>query len=248
MHQVKRAVIMAAGEGRRLRPVTYETPKPLIPVNGVRMIDTAIRALNANGISEIHVVVGYLKDRYAALPEQYPGLTLVENPYYDTCNNISSAFVARAFLSDAILMEADFLLHNPRMLRPAFARSCYCALPVARPNPNEWMLSLDGAGRIISCATDGSAGTHQLFGVSFWTAQDGARLQSHLEQAFLTEGRRDVYWDTLPLMRFYDEYALGVREIGANDIQEIDTLDDLIATDPTYVRYGAKTAKKVRGE
>ena len=88
MNKVKRAVIVAAGIGQRMRPLTLTTPKPLISVNGTRMIDSVIAALHANGITEIHVVVGWLKEAFASLPEQYPGLTLIENPYFDSCNNI----------------------------------------------------------------------------------------------------------------------------------------------------------------
>ena len=61
MHQIKRAIIMAAGTGSRMRPVTETIPKPMIRVNGVRMIDTVIHALHKNGIFEIYVVIGYLK-------------------------------------------------------------------------------------------------------------------------------------------------------------------------------------------
>ena len=57
MHQVKRAIIMAAGTGSRMRPVTLHTPKPLVAVGGRRMIDTVIDGLHANGIHEIHIVV-----------------------------------------------------------------------------------------------------------------------------------------------------------------------------------------------
>ena len=57
-HKAERAIIMAAGKGKRMQPLTLETPKPLIKVNGVRMIDTIIRGLHANGITEIYVVVG----------------------------------------------------------------------------------------------------------------------------------------------------------------------------------------------
>ncbi len=58
MHRVERAIIMAAGVGRRMQPVTLKVPKPLIRVNGVRMIDTIIQGLRRNGISEIYIVVG----------------------------------------------------------------------------------------------------------------------------------------------------------------------------------------------
>ena len=94
MQRVKRAIIMAAGIGKRMQPVTLYTPKPLVKVNGVRMIDTVIKGLHANGISEIYVVVGYLKEKFGCLKAEYPELTLIENPYYDTCNNISSLYVA----------------------------------------------------------------------------------------------------------------------------------------------------------
>ena len=51
MYKVERAIIMAAGIGKRMQPVTLETPKPLVRVNGIRMIDTVIRGLHKNGIT-----------------------------------------------------------------------------------------------------------------------------------------------------------------------------------------------------
>ena len=67
MHKACRAIIMAAGMGKRLQPITKKTPKPLIKVNGVRMIDTVIRGLQYNGIKEIYVVVGYMKEQFKEL-------------------------------------------------------------------------------------------------------------------------------------------------------------------------------------
>ena len=237
MHQIKRAVIMAAGKGIRLDPLTRTTPKPLIRVNGTRLIDTTIRALRTNGITEIYVVTGHLKECYAALPEEYPGLSLIENPYYDTCNNISSIFVAREHLSDAFITDADFLIRNPAILRPEFDRSCYCAKLVDEPNPAEWMLTLNDEGTVVSCVTDGSCGTHQLYGISMWTAEDGARLRAQVEEQFLVKKNRDIYWDTLPVFTYTKEYALGVRVMGHDDITEIDTLEDLAKVDAAYEKY-----------
>ena len=94
MYKVERAIIMAAGFGSRMSPLTLETPKPLVKVNGTRMIDTVIRGLHENGIYEIYVVVGYLKEQFYDLEKEYEGLKVIENPYYDTCNNISSLYLS----------------------------------------------------------------------------------------------------------------------------------------------------------
>src|SRR5699024_2677891 len=125
MNKVKRAIIMAAGFGSRMQPVTLETPKPLVKVNGVRMIDTVIRGLHNNGIYEIYVVVGYLKEQFERLKTEYPGLELIENPYYDTANNISSLYVAREHFEDFIILDVDQLIFNDSTLATEFDMSGY---------------------------------------------------------------------------------------------------------------------------
>ena len=77
MNRVKRAIIMAAGKGERLIPVTEEIPKPLVKVHGVRMIDTIIRGLHQNNIYEIYIVVGYLHEQFSILLQEYSGIKLL---------------------------------------------------------------------------------------------------------------------------------------------------------------------------
>ena len=117
MHKVERAIVMAAGLGKRMHPVTLTTPKPLVRVNGTRMINTIIDGLHSNGIYEIYVVVGYLKEKYAEFEKEYPDVKLIENPHYNTCNNISSLYVARNYIENAIILDGDQIIYNSSVLR-----------------------------------------------------------------------------------------------------------------------------------
>lgn len=121
MNRVRRAIIMAAGYGNRMLPITRNIPKPLIKVNGTAMIETIIRALLANNIEEIYIVVGYLKEQFKSLAEKYPMISLIENPYFDSCNNISSLYAAREYLEEAMILDGDQVIYNEKILSPYFS-------------------------------------------------------------------------------------------------------------------------------
>lgn len=241
-NRVERAIIMAAGKGKRMQPVTLTTPKPLVKVNGVRMIDTVIDALHTNGIHEIYIVVGYLKEQFTVLQEKYTGITLIDNPYYDTCNNISSLYVARDHICNTIILDGDQIIYHPEILTPDFTRSGYNCIWTDEET-DEWLLNVED-DIVTSCSRTGGAGGWQLFSVSRWNEADGKKLKRHLELEFDEKQNRQIYWDDVALFCHPEEYQLGVRQMYAGDILEIDNLDELIALDPSYARFGSKEETK----
>lgn len=234
MHKAERAVILAAGKGERLRPVTLDTPKPLVKVNGVRMIDTILNALLHNGIREIYVVTGYQKERFRELVCQYPQIVLIENPWFERCNNISSLYAAREHLENAFIIDGDQIIRNDAVLSPVFERSGYNAVWNDRPT-KEWMMTVQD-GIVTSCSRTGGAHAWQLYSISRWSAEDGQKLRRHVELEFEQRQNDQIYWDDIPMFCHAKEYTLGITEMQSQDVQEIDTLSELICADGSY-RY-----------
>ena len=232
MYKVERAIIMAAGKGTRMRPVTLHTPKPLVKVNGKRMIDSVIEALHKNGISEIYIVVGYLKDQFEILPKEYENVKLIENPFYDTCNNISSLYVARDYIENAIILDGDQIIYHEKILAPEFDRSGYNAV-WTDDETEEWLMTVE-KGIVTSCSRTGGKGGWQLYSVSRWNEADGKSLKHHLELEFNEKYNRQIYWDDVVMFCHADEYELGIRPMNADDVIEIDNLEELIALDGSY--------------
>ncbi len=231
MEQIKRAIILAAGEGKRLRPVTANMPKPLIKVNGVRFTDTIINALKSNGIHEIIIVAGYKKECVYEVYKDDPDIRIIENPYYMDGNNITSIYVAKDYLPGSFVIEGDQIIKNAAVFDPKIERSGYAAKFME--HAPEWAIKVEN-GRILDFSIEGRDNSYRLWGVSMWNEADGKKVSELVRKQFEDIKDLSVYWDELALSRAATDFDLGVREIGLGDIIEVDTFDELVSLDDSY--------------
>ena len=235
MNRVKRAIIMAAGVGNRMHPVTLATPKPLVKVHGVRMIDTAIRGLLENGIEEIIIVVGYLKERFQEVAADYPQVRLLENPWHDVANNISSIYTARDYLEEAMILEGDQYFLNGNVLMSDFEHSEYNAA-WSDEEGMPWVVDTDEKKKITACHVSGGGKGYVTYGVSRWTPEGGRMLKKWLEYEFEVLKNYDAFWDTIPLLTHPEDFDLYVRPTDNDTHVELDSVEEIAVWDPQYRR------------
>lgn len=229
-YRAKRAIFIAAGFGTRLVPVTLNTPKPLVRVNGKRIIDGLIDACLEAGINEIYIVRGYLAEQFDQLLYKYPMIKFLENPIYNEANNISSSMCARYMLSNAYVFEADLLISNPKIITPYHYTSDFLA--IKKDRTDDWCFVVkDG---IIVEEKVGGLDCWQMVGISYWNEVDGHKLSNDIKETYDMPGGKECYWEQVPLVYCKNHYQVEVRECFENDIIEIDTFRELKAIDKTY--------------
>ena len=229
-YRVKRAIILAAGFGERLVPITLNTPKSLVLVKGRRIIDSLLDAIVAAGIEQIVIVRGYLREQFDQLLYKYPNLEFVDNPDYNEENNISSVMKVRNLLANSYVCEGDIILHNPRIIQKYQFQSNYCGVKCQRTD--DWCFS-EYRGRIRNLAVGGE-NCYQMMGISYWTEVDGSRLSGFVKQVYEAPGGRERFWDTVPLQYYTDEFDVAVRGCSFEDFTEIDTFNELKSLDSVY--------------
>lgn len=221
-----KAIILAAGMGTRLRPLTDNTPKSLIKVQGQPMLERQIEFLQEKGITDIIVVTGYLKEKFEYLKEKY-GVTLIHNNKYDVYNNVYTMYLVRQHLKDAYVTEADVYMRR-NYFESSLESSTYFT-GVKEEFKGEWMLRFDENLKVYDIEI-GDGTDYILSGVSYWTKQDGDFIREKLEQIIENGDFDKFYWDDIVRLNL-KQLDIHVKKISSDDWFEIDSIEDLNKTE-----------------
>jgi len=229
-YRVTSAVIMAAGTGSRLAPLSYEKPKGMLEVRGEKLVERLIRQLREAGIRDIVVVVGYMKEAFFYLEDAFD-VRIVVNPAYADRNNTSSLMAARSHLGNTYVCASDQYLTRNVFTTWRYRPDCV----VVRGIGETYGLAVetDAEGLITGPARETSLAPCMRCPAYFDRAFS-ERFMALLSEEYddpACAGRR---WSDVCL-EHVDQLTMRARELEPGTLHEFDYFDDLCAFDHGFI-------------
>lgn len=214
----RNAVILAAGFGMRMVPINYSTPKALIEVNGERLIDRIISQLHEAGIRDITVVVGFMKECFEYLMDDY-GVDLLVNPEYASRNNLHSLAIAADRIQNTYVIPCDLWCSE----NPFSGTELYSWYMVSDLLDEDSKVRVNRKRELVKVA-DKDPG-NSMIGISYLRGAEATVVKDSIRRLDKDEKHRDSFWEDALYRK--DRMILPARVAGSSDIVEINTYEQL---------------------
>lgn len=227
--KVNNAIILAAGFGSRFVPLSYSTPKGLLEVFGQTMVERQIEQLQEKNITDITIVVGYLKDKFEYLIDKY-GVELVYNPEYKIKNNLSSLYCVREKLNNTYILSSDNWIR--KNIFHAVEQHSWYSVVYKVGITSEWCVKFNKDQKIKHVAIGGE-NAYVLCGPVYFSKKFSEKFIPLLEKYYFTSGTEGWYWENVWISHI-DEFSLYGNVQGENQIYEFENLEELREFDKSY--------------
>lgn len=229
-YKVNNAIIMAAGMSSRFAPLSYEKPKGLLCVKGEILIEREIKQLQAVGITDITIVVGYMKEKFFYLADKFNVKIVVNEDYY-RYNNTSTLIRVTDKLANTYICSSDnYFVDN--VFEPYVYKSYYSTV-FTPEQTDEWCVKTDPKGRIKQVTVGGQSSWYML-GHVYWDKSFSQKFVEILEREYHNAETKDGLWEKL-YVRYIKELDLYIRKYDTQKVKEFDSLEELREFDSEYI-------------
>lgn len=229
---MKNAIILAAGKSSHFAPFTYEKPKGIFRVKGQVLIERQIEQLQEAGITEIYVVVGYMKEKFFYLEKKY-GIKLIVNNMFDKKGNLYSLYQAREYLSDTYICCADhYFVENP-FFDNNYENKSYRACSYIFGRFNEFAIEYSDAEVITDFAVGGNS-SMAMVGHAYFNQHFSQTFRQYLEKEIHDFGVANMFWEEF-YARHMKSLTLYMKEYERKNILEFENIEDLRQFDSEFL-------------
>ena len=214
----KNAIILAAGFGMRMVPINTETPKGLLEIKGERLIECTIRQLHEVGITEIYVVVGFMKEQYEYLIDEY-GVDLSVAPDYASKNNLHSLKTAADHLSNSYIIPCDIWCEK----NPYSRNELYSWYMVSDLVDDDSTVRVNRKQELV--VQKEQAGGNAMIGICYLLETEAEIVRERLEELGRDSRYDGAFWEETLYRK--DRMIVTARVVHAADAVEINTYEQL---------------------
>ncbi len=253
-HKVDAAIILACGMGVRLAPLTYDTPKSFIKIKGERMIERQIEQLIAAGITDITIMVGFMKEKFDYLIDKYgegstsirgnggsayhANIKLIYNREYKNKNTLSTFYLAKEIMRNKNVYICVSDVYISENIYHKYEVEPYYIGALADDLKNEWRYITNSKNK-ISAVEVGGTNDFYLVGPCFLTKEFLDKFIPMIEKYYNMTSTDNYYWEDV-LVRNFDKLPdIYLYKLDKGIISEFDTLNDLHEFDKNNTEFGS---------
>lgn len=214
----RNAIILAAGFGMRMVPINTETSKGLLEVDCEPLIERLIKQLHEVDVKEIYIVVGFMKEQYEYLIDEY-GVELIVNSEYASKNNLHSMKLAVNHLSNSYIVPCDIWCEN----NPFQRHELYSWYMVSDEVDEDSMVRINRKNELISVPKEASG--NGMIGIAYLLEDDAAIVREKIEAFSLDSRHDDDFWEAVLYEK--DRMFVTARVVSASKVIEINTYEQL---------------------
>ncbi len=231
-YRVRNAVIMAAGMSSRFAPISYERPKGVLTVRGEVLVERQIRQLREAGIEDIYLVLGYKKEEFFYLEDEFNVHIRINGEYLSRNNNSSIRCVADVLDNTYICSSDDYFTSNP--FERYVYESYYSAVYEEGETEEYCFTNVNDAG-LIQGVEVGGADSWVMMGHVYWDRTFSQAFIKLLDAIYNEPETAAKLWEDIYIDHI-EQFAMVMRPYPEGVIWEFDSLDEVSAFDPTFIQ------------